>query len=87
MQVEEKPVTLRVSVPLTNEMLEEVEARAQRAGASRSAFLTRLVKYGLEAEQQRRDQFDQKIRRYRECADPAEAERLGNEIGEMIFGQ
>jgi metal-responsive CopG/Arc/MetJ family transcriptional regulator len=86
MQVEEKPVTLRVSVPLTSEMLEEIETRAERAGTSRSAFLTRLVKYGLEAEQQKRDHFEQKIRRYRECTDPAEAERLGNEIGEMIFG-
>jgi hypothetical protein len=77
----------RVSVPVTNEVLQEIETRAERAGVSRSAFLTRLVKYGVEAEQQKRDHFTQKIRQYRECADPTEVERLGNEIGEMMFGQ
>ena len=87
MQLEERLTPLRVSVPVTNEMLSEIEMRAQRAGVSRSAFLSRLVKYGLEAEQQKRDRFTQKIRQYRECADPTEVERLGNEIGEMIFGQ
>ena len=85
--LEERLTPSRVSVPVTNEMLGEIEVRAQRAGISRSTFLTRLVKYGLEAEQQKRDHFAQKIRQYRECADPNEVERLGNEIGEMIFGQ
>jgi metal-responsive CopG/Arc/MetJ family transcriptional regulator len=87
MQLEEKLSPSRVSVPVTNEMLEQIESRARRAGVSRSTFLTRLLKYGLEAEQQRRDQFTQKIRQYRECADLAEVERLGEEIGAMIFGQ
>ena len=67
-------------MPVTNEMLLEIESRAELAGVSRSAFLSRLLKYGLEAEQQKRDH-------YRDCDDPAEVERLGNEIGEMIFGQ
>jgi hypothetical protein len=87
LELEEKPASSRVSVPVTNEMLQEIETRAQRAGVSRSTFLTRLVKYGLEAEQQKRDHFTQKIRQYRESTDPGEVERLGNEIGEMIFGQ
>jgi metal-responsive CopG/Arc/MetJ family transcriptional regulator len=77
MKLEEKSVSLRVSVPVTSEMLQEIETRAERVGVSRSAFLTRLVKYGLEAEQQKRDQFTQRIRQYRESADPAEVERLG----------
>lgn len=83
----EKPTSSRVSVPVAPEMLQEIEIRAKRAGVSRSAFLTRLLKYGLEAEQQKRDHFTQKIRQYRESTDPSEVERLGNEIGEMIFGQ
>lgn len=87
MQIEEKSAPQRVSVPLTNEMLEEIDVKAERAGVSRSAFLTRLVKYGLEAEQQKRDNFMKKMRQYRECGDKTEAEQLGNEIGEMIFGQ
>jgi hypothetical protein len=27
------------------------------------------------------------LREYRECADPREAERLGDELGAMIFGR
>ena len=87
MQLEEKLAPSRVSVPVTNEMLQEIEMRAQRAGVSRSTFLKRLLQYGLEAEQQKRDHFAQKIRQYRESTDPTEVERLRNEIGEMIFGQ
>jgi hypothetical protein len=87
MQVQEKSALVRVSVPLTNEMLHDIEMRADRAGLSRSAFLTRLVQYGLDAEQQKRELFTQRIRQHRESTDPAEVERLGNEIGEMIFGQ
>ena len=85
--LEEKSAPSRVSVPVTSEMLEEIATRAERAGVSRSTFLARLLKYGLEAEQQKRDDFTQKIRKYRESADPTEVERLGDEIGEMIFGQ
>jgi hypothetical protein len=82
-----QPTHPRVSVPVTNDMLREIEARAQRAGVSRSAFMARILKYGLEAEQQKYDQLTCKLQQYRETSDQAEAERLGNEIGEMIFGQ
>jgi hypothetical protein len=68
-------------------MLEKIESRAKRAGVSRSNFMTRLLQYGIEAEQKKRDQFVQKIRQYRDSTDPAEVKLLGDEIGEMIFGQ
>lgn len=74
-------------MPVTNEMLEKIESRAKRAGVSRSNFMTRLLQYGIEAEQKKRDQFVQKIRQYRDSTDPAEVKLLGDEIGEMIFGQ
>jgi hypothetical protein len=49
--------------------------------------VARLLQYGLEAEQQKRDQLAQKIRQLRECTDSNEGERLGNELGETIFGR
>jgi len=49
--------------------------------------MSRLLPYGLEAEQRKRQHLAQKIRQLRECADPKDAERLGNEPGEMIFGR
>jgi Zn-dependent peptidase ImmA (M78 family) len=87
MQVVGKGATLRVSVPVSAENLHLIEAQAERAGVSRSAFLARLLQLGLEAEQQRYEQFAKKIRQYRDCPDETEADRLGDEIGEMIFGR
>ena len=72
---------------VTNEVLDEINSRARRLSVSRSTLTSRLLRYGLEVEQQRRDQLALKTRQLRECADPNEAERLGNELGEMIFGQ
>jgi metal-responsive CopG/Arc/MetJ family transcriptional regulator len=86
-QIEKRPSKARVSVPVTNEVLNEIDSRASRLNISRSTLMSRLLQYGLEVEQQKRDQLVQKIHDYRECADPIEAERLGNELGEMIFGQ
>jgi metal-responsive CopG/Arc/MetJ family transcriptional regulator len=87
MEPEKKQSSQRVSVTVTDEMLHEIDNRADRAGVSRSIFLARLLQLGLEAEQQKRDRFVQKIRQYRDCSDPSEAARLGNELGEMIFGR
>jgi metal-responsive CopG/Arc/MetJ family transcriptional regulator len=83
----EKPSKTRISVPVTPEVLKEIDIRARRLSVSRSSLLARLLQYGLEAEQQKRDQLAQKIRQLRDCVDPNEAERLGNELGEMIFGR
>jgi Zn-dependent peptidase ImmA (M78 family) len=67
-------------------MLHEIDERAQRLGVSRSVLLTRLLQWGLEAEKQKREQLAEKVRRLRETTDPLEAERLSDELGEMIFG-
>jgi len=40
-----------------------------------------------EAEQQKRQRLEEMLREYRACADPKEAERLGNDLGAMIFGR
>jgi len=86
-QPEKKPSKARVSVPVTREMLNEIDSRASRLSVSRSTLMSRLLQYGLEAEQQKRQHLAETIRQLRECADPKEAERLGNELGEMICGQ
>ena len=84
-ELDKNPSKARVSVQVTPEVLQEIDNRARRLSVSRSTLMARLLQYGLEAEQQKRDHLAQKIRQLRECADPNEAERLGNELGEMIF--
>lgn len=83
--IEDESKPQRVSVPVTGAILCQVEAGARRAGVSRSAFLARMLRYGLEAEKQKRAEFVRKIRQYRDCKDPKAAEKLGDELGEMIF--
>jgi metal-responsive CopG/Arc/MetJ family transcriptional regulator len=83
--LEKKTSKARVSVPVTPEVLQEIDSRARRLSVSRSTLMSRLLQYGLEAEQQKRDQLAQKVRQLRECADPNEAERLGDELGKMIW--
>jgi metal-responsive CopG/Arc/MetJ family transcriptional regulator len=84
---EKKPPAARVSVPVSDEMLQEIDNRAHRLGVSRSALMARLLGWGLEAEQQKRDDLAQRVRQLRETADPNEADRIGNELGELIFGR
>ncbi|MGO9010661.1 MAG: hypothetical protein ACLQPN_11205 [Bryobacteraceae bacterium] len=49
--------------------------------------ILQLLRTGLEAERQKKQHLEEMLRQYRECADPREAERLGDELGAMIFGR
>ncbi|MGB9456021.1 MAG: hypothetical protein WCB12_08265 [Bryobacteraceae bacterium] len=77
----------RVSVALTSEILNEVSARAEKNSMSLNRTILQLLRTGLEAERQKKQHLEEMLREYRECADPREAERLGDELGAMIFGR
>ncbi|MGD0666540.1 MAG: hypothetical protein ABSB23_03205 [Bryobacteraceae bacterium] len=77
----------RVSVALTSEILNEVSARAEKYSMSLNRTILQLLRAGLEAERQKKQHLEEMLREYRECADPREAERLGDELGAMIFGR
>jgi hypothetical protein len=50
-------------------------------------MLVELVEEGLEARKQREKTFFQLTERFRAATDPKEVERLGEELGRMVFGQ
>jgi hypothetical protein len=75
----------RLSVAMPPEIYKEISARAQQNGISLNRAVIHLLRAGLEAEQHKKQRLDELIRRYRECADPQEAQRLGDELGAMIF--
>ena len=77
----------RVSVALTPELQNEVSARAKEHSMSLNRAILQLLRAGLEAESQKKQRLEEMLREYRECADPREAERLGDELGAMIFGR
>lgn len=77
----------RISVSLTPELNAAVSVRAKETGLSMNRTILQLLRAGLEAEQQKKERLGDMLRRYRDCSDPVEAERLGNELGAIIFGQ
>ena len=77
----------RISIGLTPEMNAEISNRAKETGMSMNRTIQQLLRAGIDAEHQKKQRLEEMLHRYRECADPKEAERLGNELGAMIFGR
>lgn len=77
----------RLSVAMPPEIYREISARAQQNDISLNRAVLQLLRAGLEAEQQKRQRLEELLLKYRECTDPQEAQRLGDELGVMIFGR
>lgn len=77
----------RVSVALPPDVYGEVSARANQNDISLNRAIVQLLRAGIGAEQQKKQQLLEMLRQYRECTDPEEVERLGDELGAMIFGR
>jgi hypothetical protein len=84
--VTKKDMSGRVSVALTPEIYAEVSARAEQNEISLNRAILQLLRIGIDAEKQKKQRLDEMLRKYRECSDPVEVERLGEELGGMIFG-
>jgi hypothetical protein len=87
MQVAKREAPARVSVSLTPEIYAEISARAEEKDMSLNRIIVQLLRAGLEAEQQKKRNLAEMLRQYRECNNAQEAERLGDELGAMIFGR
>lgn len=83
----EKEAPARVSVALTKDIYDELAARAAEKELSLNRTILQVIRAGLEAERQSKERLSEMLRRYRECTDPQEAERLGDDLGAMIFGR
>jgi hypothetical protein len=77
----------RVSVALTPEIYRAISARAEQNDISLNRAIIQLLRTGLEAESRKKQRLEEVLRQYRECSDPRESERLGDELGAMIFGR
>jgi hypothetical protein len=82
-----KETTGRLSVALQSDIYKEVSARPNENNVSLTGTIVQLLRAGLEAERQKKQRMDETLRQNRECADPAQAERLADEIGAMTFGR
>lgn len=59
---------------------------AKRRKLSAGRMLVTLVEDGIEADRRRKQELVDLVTRYRAEKDPAKAEKLGDQVGRMIFG-
>lgn len=79
----ERPVRQSVSLPIQIAKRVRAIARARRTSASR--VLVDLIETGLESKEAEKQRFFELARRFKESSDPAQSERLREELASLIF--
>ena len=78
--------TVRQSVSLPAKSAAQVRTLAKNRRLSSNRMLVGLLENGIEAEKRKQQMFFELAERFRNATDPKEAERLGDELGRMVFG-
>lgn len=78
--------TVRQSVSLPEKMAAQVRSLAKTRRVSSNRMLVELIENGIEAEKRRQEEFFDLAERFRNATDPEEAKRLGDKLGQMVFG-
>jgi len=84
MKVAEKAV--RQSVSLPPRVAKQVGSMAKSRKLSKNRMLLELIENGIDAQKQKQQQFFALAERFRNEQDPEAANRLGDELGRMVFG-
>jgi hypothetical protein len=84
MKVAEKAT--RQSVSLPPKLAKQVGSMAKRRKLSKNRMLLELIENGIDAEKRKQEQFFALAERFRNEQDPEAANRLGDELGRMVFG-
>jgi hypothetical protein len=77
---------VRQSVSLPADVARQVRTMAKSRKLSSNRMLVELVEDGIEAQKHKQREFFALAERFRSASDPKEAERLGDELGRMVFG-
>ncbi len=77
---------MRRSVSLPAEVHRKVERLARQQKRSANQVIETLIETGLAAEEAQRQRFYHTLERLRATNDAAEKQRLGDELGRMMFG-
>ena len=84
MKVAEKPVRQSVSLPAR--LAKQVGSMAKSRKLSKNRMLLELIENGIAAETRKQEQFFALAERFRDEKDPEAANRLGHEVGRIVFG-
>jgi predicted DNA-binding ribbon-helix-helix protein len=82
-----KKTAVRQSVTLPAKIVTQIRSMAKRRRLSANRMLIELVEEGIEAQKRKEEAFFELAERFRAAADPKEVERLGEELGQMVFGK
>jgi hypothetical protein len=84
MRMTEKAV--RQSVSLSPRLAKQVGSMAKSRKLSKNRMLLELIENGIDAEKRKQQEFFALAERFRNEQDPEAANRLGDELGRMVFG-
>jgi hypothetical protein len=84
MRTANKAVRQSVSLPANLAAQVRNMARTRRLSANR--MLVELIENGIAAEKQKQQEFFDLAERFRNATDPKEVQRLGDQMGRMVFG-
>jgi len=79
--------SVRQSVSLAPRVAKRVRAMARTRKTSATRVLADLIETGLKTKEAERERFLVLARRFKESSDPAESDRLGEELAHLIFGE
>ena len=78
---------VRQSVSLPGRVARRVRAIAKARRTSANRVLVDLIETGIESGEAEKRRFLDLARRYKESSEPAESERLRENLARMIFGE
>lgn len=81
-----KSRTVRQSVTLPSSVAVQVRNLAKSRRLSANRVLVEPVESGMQAEKRRQQEFFALAERFRAATDPEDVQRLGDQMGRMVFG-
>lgn len=78
--------TVRQSVSLPANVATTVRSLAKARRLSANRILVELIETGIEAQNRKEKEFFDLAERFRNAKDPKKADRLGDQLGRMVFG-
>lgn len=77
---------VRQSVSLPADTARRVRRLAKQRRLSANRVIVELLEEGIEAQKRKQKEFFSLAERFREASDPKDVQRLGNDLGRMVFG-
>jgi hypothetical protein len=82
-----KRKSVRQSITLPTKVANQVRTMAKRRRLSANRMLVELVEQGIEAQTKKEKAFFELAEKFRSASDPREIQKLGDELGQMVFGK